>query len=611
MQSICKLLILAQGAALAWPCAAWGEPGLLVTLIDGQRISAPVADMPWMSAAGQLPEAGPVLIGEKPVRWIRDPQQPQSSPTGPVVEFFGGDALPAKVVAYEKASDSAHSYLLLEPGVGRDDSSDKRQPVRVSTAWIKRVVWEPRRGSRYEPGSLFYRDGRQTSFRAARWTEGGVRLLEEQGTALVTFDQIAELHFPLADAWSTYVGQLALLSPDASGWLLRIETAAGLTATTSTTRSRWIAPSAPVAGGAPSVSRGPSVLLQPAWSLDPLSVDCAGVRGWTFFAPDEVPLSSLEPRRAVQRAMLGAGWPQYTVDCNVQGGPLRSGGDPFGWGYGVHAYSQLEFELPIFARSFSVRLGLDEAVGVGGCVKAMVSISGPHAATLFTSPTMIGSSQTIATGRLDLHDKLSPGVRLRLTVDPLAGDRPARADPLDIRDTFDWLEPLVQLDLAALRRALASRHADALWPLAGWTLVGESGKDWRVVNRPRSLAHVERGFRPMLEAMTSPLVLRRKIRLAAARNQEASRDQLEWLCRPRLAEGAACTVEVVVDGRRLDALRIAHDEQMSGPRRISLAAFAGHEVELTIKLATSHPPLVIDWERLELVAAEQPQPDKP
>ncbi|HEY5315141.1 MAG TPA: NPCBM/NEW2 domain-containing protein, partial [Pirellulales bacterium] len=370
MHSIFKLLILSLGAALAWPPAARADARFLVAYVDGQHGAASAAEMPWMAGDAKLPETGAVRLNGKPVRWIRDPQQPPVAPGGPAIELFGGDVLPAKVLAYEKGAESAggseaaRSYLLVEPLA--DEMADKPPAVRVGTAWIKRVVWEPRRGGRYEPGSVFYRDGRQTSFRAARWTEGGVRLLEEQGTVLVTFDQIAELHFPLADPWSTYVGQLAILSPDAAAWLLQVETAAGLKATASTTRSRFLHP--PAAGGT-------GLLLQPAWCLDPLVVPCSGTSGWTFFAPDEVPLSSLVPRRAVQRAMLGAGWPQFAVDANVQGGPLRSGGEQFGWGFGVHAYSQLEFDLPPFARSFSVSLGLDETAGSGGCVQATVAVT--------------------------------------------------------------------------------------------------------------------------------------------------------------------------------------------------------------------------------------------
>ena len=89
----------------------------------------------------------------------------------------------------------------------------------------------------------------------------------------------------------------------------------------------------------------------------------------------------------------------------------------------------------------------------------------------------------------------------------------------------------------------------------------------------------------MLEATTSPLVLRRKFRLAAGR------DQLEWLCRPLLAEGAECTVQVAAGGKQLDELRIAHDEQMSGPRRTSLTAFVGREVEISLTLTTAKTPL--------------------
>jgi hypothetical protein len=604
MPFIFKLPPLSLCVLLAWSSAARAESRFLVAYVDGERTSVAEAEMPWMAGDAKLPETGAVRLKDRPMRWIRDPQQSQIAPAGPAVEFFGGDVLPAKVLAYEKGAESpagseaARSYLLVEPAAVGDETADKPPSVRVSTAWIKRVVWEPRRGTRYEPGSLFFRDGRQTSFRAARWTEGGVRLLEEHGTVLVTFDQIAELHFPLADPWSTYLGQLAILSPEAAAWLLHIETVGGLKATASTTRSR-------VQHASPPATGGPSLLLQPAWCLDPLVVPCSGASGWTFFAPDEVPLSSLVPRRAVQRAMLGAGWPQYTIDANIQGGPLRSGGEQFGWGFGVHAYSQLEFDLPPFARSFTVHLGLDEAAGSGGCVRATVSVAGSHAATLFASSAIVGSSETIATGPLKLDDQQGGAARLRLVVDPLAAGRPPRADPLDIRDTFDWLEPLVQLDPDALRHALSQRSAETLVQLAGWSLPGEAGQGWRVVNQPRSAAHPQRGFRLMLEATTSPLVLRRKLRI------EAGRDQLEWLCRPLLAEGAACTVQVAAGGKQLDHLRIAHDEQMSGPRRTSLASFVGRDVEVSLTLTTAKTPLIVDWERLELVAGEPAKPAKP
>ena len=89
-------------------------------------------------------------LKEKPVRRIRDPDQPLAATVGPAVEFFGGDVLPAKVLAYEKGAESsagseaARSYLLVEPAVFAGETADKPQSIRVSTAWIKRVVWEPR-----------------------------------------------------------------------------------------------------------------------------------------------------------------------------------------------------------------------------------------------------------------------------------------------------------------------------------------------------------------------------------------------------------------------------------------------------------------------------------
>lgn len=588
--------IIFVAALLAGPAVACADADLLVAYTDGKRETVPTAEMPWAVAGAEIPKSGGLQVRGRPVRWVRDLQQPQLAAASPAVEFFGGDQLPAKVLAYERMSDEdgglgRPGYLLVEPALAAVPA-DKQPSIRVSTAWIKRAVWEPRRGARYEPGSLFFRDGRQTSFRRARWSEGGVRLLQEQGTVLVTFDQIAEIHFPLADAWPSYLDQLALLAPDGAAWLMRVETAAGLKATASTVRSRFL----------PAASGGPQWLLQPAWCLDPLVISCASVSGWSCFAPAEVPLSALEPRRAVQRPLLGAGWPPYATDSNIAGGPLRSGGEQFGWGFGVHAYSRLEFDLNPLVKSLATTLGLDEASGSGGCVQATVSTTKPRAATLFTSSTLIGSAETLSTGRIDLKAQASGGARLQLTVDPLASERPARADPLDIRDTFDWLEPLLELDAAELRRLSPQRAADSIAELAGWNLHGTAGKDWRIVNEPRSASHPERGYRLLVDLAASPLVISRKLQA------QAGGDQFEWLCRPLLAEGAVCNVELAVGGRRLDQLRLTHDELMSGPRRVSLAAFSGREIELTITLSTPKPPLAIDWQRLELTGSEPAKP---
>ena len=71
---------------------------------------------------------------------------------------------------------------------------------------------------------------------------------------------------------------------------------------------------------------------------------------------------------------------------------------------------------------------------------------------------MIGS-QPRNTGLLKIalpDDARSPPVRLVLAAESPA-DRPAAADPLDIRHVLDWLDPLLTLDDAMVRKETRQR----------------------------------------------------------------------------------------------------------------------------------------------------------
>src|SRR5262249_37422241 len=156
-------------------------------------------------------------------------------------------------------------------------------------------------------------------------------------------------------------------------------------------------------------------------------------------APHEVPLSAIEPMRVVQRSNLAGGW-DWQLDRNVHSGPLRCGEHPFGWGFGVHSYSELAFEMPEMARSFRTHYGLDRVVGPGGCVRALVFAGPPSGRPLFKSEAVIGSARSHDSGNLNI----AGAAELTLVVDPAQVDRPPGADPFEIRDTFDWLQPTIE-----------------------------------------------------------------------------------------------------------------------------------------------------------------------
>src|SRR5262249_26155875 len=200
--------------------------------------------------------------------------------------------------------------------------------------------------------------------------------------------------------------------------------------------------------------------------LEPLWLRHRTIRVRRYFMPHEIPLSVIEPSRAVQKSNLAGGW-SWELDRNVQGWPMRCGDHPFGWGFGVHAYSELGFDLPVGAQTFGTEYGLGGAAGPGGAVRAARLAGPPRGPPLFRSDHVIGSAKSHDPGPLSV----SGAKQLTLVVDPASHDRPAGADPFEIRDTFDWLQPVIECDQDALKAELEHRALTGLWGWAGWNIV--------------------------------------------------------------------------------------------------------------------------------------------
>jgi len=204
-------------------------------------------------------------------------------------------------------------------------------------------------------------------------------------------------------------------------------------------------------------------IIQPVWSLDPLWVPFSSIRMRWSFAPDKIPLSRVRPVAAVSPSML-----PWRANRNVAGGSLSSGGQQYGWGFGVHARSELSFILPPHARSFHCRIGLDHFVDKGGCARARVYVGSTRHKPRYESPIMIGSRKTTDTGWVSLNSAPDVPRRLVLQVDPIARNYPANADPLNIRDKFDWLDPQIALDPGGLANEVRKLVALQIGAWRGW-----------------------------------------------------------------------------------------------------------------------------------------------
>ena len=411
----------------------------------------------------------PLLEGGNPVRWIKDRSLVPGPPPKAFVEMTTGDCLPGAIVGYREGTelpyDPLPAHFLVRPEVAlTPPSPGSDAPIRVLSRFIRRVVWQRRERGQYQPSTIFLKDGRSFAYRAVRLADGLVNLLTADGQRRVFFSEIAELHLPVVDGWASYLDELSVLAPVVTSRLLQVESVQGLIVTASWERF------ATRGDGGPQNSAQWVHGLQPAWSLDLLWVPSGTIWMRRFFAPHEIPLSRRGMAKVVESSPLGMLSRQPQINRNVQQGQLRSGNVDFGWGFGVHASTELQFDIPVGATLFRTHVGLDRIAGRGGCIRARVLADGATRSTLFESPFLVGSDQVVATGDLRLVELATGRQRLVLQIDAAHDGRPAGADPLDIRDMADWLDPLMEIEPLVLRRQLNEHLLGQLAAWTGWTL---------------------------------------------------------------------------------------------------------------------------------------------
>lgn len=466
------------------PLIAWLAVGGVLLADDPPRFSGRLAngdrvadaEVAWYESNQDPKLAGRnILDGNNPFRWVLNTERPPVTAPRAFVEFVGGDRLPGTVVrvGQDTAFDRWPSHLVVEPSVLLDDPAEQRlTTVRVLTETVSRIAWDASTPRELKPGTVFHRDGRETSFRTLRWGNGAVWVLTAKGLETILTGAIAEVHLPALDPWEVYARELAVLSPRCEDRLICWETADGLVVTGS--ESRYEA-------GHRGDRRNHADWfhrVQPAWSLDPFWVRFDGVRSVRIWKPEEVPLSRVRPVAIERTSVFGSSW-HPTTDAGVQGTSLRSGDEPFGWGFGVHARTELAFALPPFARTFESNYGLDAVVGAGGAVKMSVHATTEPGATelgqkLYESPLVVGSGEVRSTGGIDVAKLAEEGRGLVLVADMAHGDQPSGGDPFDVRDSCDWLDPILRLDRDALQAEVRRSTSSAIPVLADWEFGGEA-----------------------------------------------------------------------------------------------------------------------------------------
>ena len=510
------------------------------------------------------------------------------------VDFFGGDRLAGEVVSFRQDSGNPYEHLpahLVVKPVSEVQPPDDPQlaEVRVTTEWVRRVVWQRVASEDYRPGTVWLRNGGMLTFRTLRWGEGLVTLLTSDGLKELAFAELGEVHLPKLDPWACYYDQLAALSPLLKSRLMQLDTTDGSRWTTSTERfqarhygdrnrpEQWYQ------------------LLQRAWSLDPVWLRLARSARRRFFAPTDVPLSNFIPVEVKQQSVFGSGW-RWQTNQSVQGGLLQSLRHEFGWGFGAQASCDLTFEYPETARDFHTFYGIDRSAGSGGCVS--FAIAPAHGPVLNEHRHLTTSHHVVDPGWMSLLAGSPEQRRIVLKADMAHDGRPAGADPFDIRDAVNWYEPEVKLDPAALEVEVAARVATRLSGLAGWTLSPQDAKSLKVANVVDAIDPRDPLFRLVTRTADRFYIASRKLKVGPRNN---------WLSLvvSRFHENTSPTfVQVRIDGRSLGEFEVPVRQALADPDPILLPVteHQGRTVTVELVVFPTDEKSFVDWRGFALSA---------
>ncbi len=397
-----------------------------------------------------------------PARLVRN-RDVEVKAVGPRVEFANGDVLPGTVVRAmaADASRGAPSRLVVTLRAPLIPWNSKETEISIRHRHIARVVLSERPQGPISPGTVVLADGRRVKIKALRWTITGIAALTADSSFRASWVDLAEVHPPKRDCIEALMDDAISTDPSGEGLLGRIVTRDGGVLTYRRSMMRITKALQRERG-----RKGPQYdhAVQPAWSLSMIRVPYDEIGFRTYRRSDEIPLSLLPARTISQRSFTGHQW-EWKRNANLHGAALHSGTIQTRLGIGMHSYSAVEFQLPPDARELTSWVGMDRAVGEGGCVKASILADGISGKVLFRSKHLRGSDGVVRLSPITLGTAKT----VVMVVDFGHEGRPSGADPLDIRDELNWLLPMVRVDSSKVKARRVSL-AQSVPQLSGWTL---------------------------------------------------------------------------------------------------------------------------------------------
>lgn len=388
-----------------------------------------------------------------PVRSLRFADG-QTAPIGPFVELANGDILTGTVIPISNAYSTSESTRFLSVAVS-DPLATKlsNNVVRFHRDATVRIVLTDAAGRSTTPGLIVFRDGRKVIARQIHWTPGGIRFLSESSVESAAWDELADVHASQPDHLAAFQRDSATSPNGELDILGRMSTKGGAVLTYHCDRVFSM-----------KAGQDHYHLLQPSWAENGILVPIDEIALIVYCDADEVPLSLLPAQTLAERRLTGfAG--NWRRNRNVRGEPLSVGGRPAEMGVGTHSHSEVAFDLPTEAVSFSCWVGIDDSVGPGGCVRCKIFRDEIAGAPAWASGIIRGGDKPV---RVEITD-LAKAQRLVLVTEFAHDDRPTGTDPLDIRDAVSWLDTSVRVNRPELRDQQIA-VTDVVPELLGWSM---------------------------------------------------------------------------------------------------------------------------------------------
>ncbi len=217
--------------------------------------------------------------------------------------------------------------------------------------------------------------------------------------------------------------------------------------------------------------------------------------------------------------------------------------------------------------------------------------------TLYRSEPIVGSLRLHDPGPIELPTPTGEGLRtVSLIADTAHASRPPGADPLNIRDTLDWIEPELELDPLVLRGEVRRRLFRAIPAFDDWTSQASDPAAWSLANRWNETDSKAPTYR-LLVAPREPFAsVVRTLTIGARHN---------WLALVvrRFADDTPAKIQVEFDGQRVGSWDVPPDSKSSDPNPllIPLGDRQGQKVAVKLTPLPLGPNSWIDWRQLALL----------